>query len=779
MTVILKNNAVSTLTTPISASDTGIVVASGAQFPTLAGGDYFYATLVSPAGTTEIVKVTARVGNSMTVVRAQDGSSAASFTAGSLVGMRVNAASIRELRDEASEVSIADTGGYYTATSVEGALAELAQDTLSRLDVSALLADVTLSYSNVTAGDVVRTRAEGFSYEVAASGASDHHLTTAGGAKLYVLPGDMGYNVKAFGAKASGLVADVSTNSTAFNAAITAASVSGGAVYVPAGTYYTLRVALASNVLLRGDGAGSILMQDESATGYPYVLGANIGSGGTTSTADNLRNITVRDIQFKRANRAAYASFADPIQFIYLVSVSAVSDALFERCYFTGFQGDGLYVGSSNVAGIERHNENVTVRDCVFDGVDRNNRNGISVIDCDGFLATGNHFKNCSSSFQPGAIDIEPNSDAFHIIRNIKITHNTFENNGGSNGSISVLLPDSAWTVQPTDFLIEGNTIIAGTADAEKGIMFAHFGDATTARNHNAKIVNNTVKDAIRGLDILGARNLLIQGNTLDRTKAAPIIGFTGSNKCMNIRVVGNRFYRLSNDNAQDGAGLAVFTVNHLDIHGNDFIDCGYENGTFGCCMTFSTGTSSHVSIVGNRFLDLNAKTTACIEKEADHTYTVETNQLLQNTFLNVGSVGFYAHENDFGWTAYSPVIAGTSTAGSGTYTRQYGRWRRLGKQVFFEVEIIQTAHTGTGMIQISLPTGALLSLNNELKAVAIALSGVSTTGGQIGLINPGAVVDGVSGAVWCYNSATGTLAQTIVPTGAAEYRVSGTYMAQ
>lgn len=101
MTVILKNNAVSTLATPISTSDTGIVVASGAQFPTLAGGDYFYATLVSPAGTTEIVKVTARVSNSLTVVRAQDGSSAASFQVGALVEMRANAASIAEISDEA------------------------------------------------------------------------------------------------------------------------------------------------------------------------------------------------------------------------------------------------------------------------------------------------------------------------------------------------------------------------------------------------------------------------------------------------------------------------------------------------------------------------------------------------------------------------------------------------------------------------------------------------------------------------------------------------------
>lgn len=145
MTVILKNNAVSTLATPISASDTGIVVASGAQFPALAGGDYFYATLVSPAGTTEIVKVTARVGNSMTVVRAQDGSSAASFTAGSLVEMRVNAASIRELRDEAAEVSIADAGGYYTSGNVEGALQELRAPTVDNFTGDGVTLVYTLS----------------------------------------------------------------------------------------------------------------------------------------------------------------------------------------------------------------------------------------------------------------------------------------------------------------------------------------------------------------------------------------------------------------------------------------------------------------------------------------------------------------------------------------------------------------------------------------------------------------------------------------------------------
>lgn len=130
MPVILKNNAFSTLATGATASDTGIVVVDGSQFPTITAGEYFYVTLVSQAGTTEIIKVTARVGNSMTVVRAQDGSTAATFQAGALVEMRVNAASMTDLVDEhdqASEITIADAGGYYAATDVEGALQEAAQ----------------------------------------------------------------------------------------------------------------------------------------------------------------------------------------------------------------------------------------------------------------------------------------------------------------------------------------------------------------------------------------------------------------------------------------------------------------------------------------------------------------------------------------------------------------------------------------------------------------------------------------------------------------------------
>ena len=55
-------------------------------------------------------------------------------------------------------------------------------------DVETLLANTSLAYGpgaqRVAAGDVIRTRAEGFSYEVAAANAVDAHVTTAGGVKL-------------------------------------------------------------------------------------------------------------------------------------------------------------------------------------------------------------------------------------------------------------------------------------------------------------------------------------------------------------------------------------------------------------------------------------------------------------------------------------------------------------------------------------------------------------------------------------------------------------------
>ena len=48
-----------------------------------------------------------------------------------------------------------------------------------------------------------------------------------------------------------------------------------------------------------------------------------------------------------------------------------------------------------------------------------------------------------------------------------------------------------------------------------------------------------------------------------------------------------------------------------------------------------------------------------------------------------------------------TPTIAGSSAAGTGTYTTQTGTWTRVGNRVDFYLEITWTAHTGTGNVRI------------------------------------------------------------------------------
>jgi len=105
-------------------------------------------------------------------------------------------------------------------------------------DVAALLADTQFTYAagvpntvQVAAGDILRTLTEGFAYEVAASGAADEDVTTAGGVKLYIVPSAAGCDVKAAGAVGDGVTDDTA----AFNIAKSVT----GVIVIPPGTYRT------------------------------------------------------------------------------------------------------------------------------------------------------------------------------------------------------------------------------------------------------------------------------------------------------------------------------------------------------------------------------------------------------------------------------------------------------------------------------------------------------------------------------------------------------------
>ncbi len=82
------NNAQTTLGSSLSAIATTATVATGTgnSFPSLSGGEFFTATLWSAGSTTgvpnEIVYVTARTGDTMTIVRGREGTSASAWNVG-------------------------------------------------------------------------------------------------------------------------------------------------------------------------------------------------------------------------------------------------------------------------------------------------------------------------------------------------------------------------------------------------------------------------------------------------------------------------------------------------------------------------------------------------------------------------------------------------------------------------------------------------------------------------------------------------------------------------
>jgi hypothetical protein len=198
MGIQLKNNASGTLATAISASDTGIVLTTGngASFPALGATDYFYATLESTGGTFEVIKVTVRSGDSMTVVRAQEGSIANSFAAGSRIELRVTGASvtdflqsgtgavIRNFRDKLSEtVSVKDFGAVGDGVTDDTAEIQAAVDAMAGVGAVFFPAGTYLGYINVPDNTVLYGEGESsiIRLPTGANRAAIQSLDTSGG----------------------------------------------------------------------------------------------------------------------------------------------------------------------------------------------------------------------------------------------------------------------------------------------------------------------------------------------------------------------------------------------------------------------------------------------------------------------------------------------------------------------------------------------------------------------------------------------------------------------
>ena len=118
----LANNAISYLASGIAAGDTSIALKAGdgSKFPTLAAGDYHPATISKADGTFEIVKVTARTSDTLTVTRAQEGTTAMAFAANCLIELRLTAQAIADIKVASYKLPILLRAGASTVVQILG-----------------------------------------------------------------------------------------------------------------------------------------------------------------------------------------------------------------------------------------------------------------------------------------------------------------------------------------------------------------------------------------------------------------------------------------------------------------------------------------------------------------------------------------------------------------------------------------------------------------------------------------------------------------------------------
>lgn len=475
-----------------------------------------------------------------------------------------------------------------------------------------------------------------------------------------------------------------------------------------------------NGIRIFGDSKNATIIRPKRASGY-----ALHGTKNTNDPGNNYRGLYFHDLSF-----VGWVQEEGFQEHTHLLSLSGVTDVSIERCAFVGWRGDAIYFGQGNIGGQEIHNERVTIRDCYFDGVNNNNRNGVSFIDCDTSIienctfvrcarpgAPGwtpgtayDKFTNTSGPGMPGAIDYEPDGNNAKI-RNAIVRGCTFWGCSGNVATIGILITNAVPKANCRGFLFEGNFFRQNfVRGAEIFALFVRMaGDPLTPADvgHQVIIRNNQGwggSDATGPIVLFCAKDVLVQGNRFEDYGAGNLWGYvddTRSNRLYNCKVKDNQFVRCARTSGSRIIN-SVFGVDLVTFESNSFEDCGDGTG-FAYVWDFNVGTSSYVSILGNTVTSPTGKTsTNAIIKEAAHTFTPGTNRIQGNNLGGKASF-FLAAQSDL-VQPYTPVVEGGGTVGAGTYTRQYGEYTQAGDWVQGFVNVAMSGHSGVGVIEVAVP---------------------------------------------------------------------------
>lgn len=360
-------------------------------------------------------------------------------------------------------------------------------------------------------------------------------------------------NVRDFGAKGDGLVDD----SESIQAAIAGSS----RVFFPHGSYL-VQAKHGLNILRHGvelvgqSSSGSVLVQGEKCHRL-LSIGSRVEQRSNLITA--VSGIRITDLGFRGGS--VDLGFAEHV---HLLHVSAVDDLRIVRSKFSGFRGDGVYFAFSAGNASNLHNQNVVVEECDFDGLNRQNRNGISVIDGARIKIAGCSFQNCSRSDMPGSVDIEPNSSPRHVVENIEIVGCNFHGETGFVGHVGMTFIGPSYLKAPSGFLVSKNRFVGGNGI---GVV-----DLRTegGKSLDLLIDNNVMLKMNRALSFQGrVQGVRVENNRIEQTDNIRMAGFYKTPaELVGFKIVDNDFKDLRGKGEFDSRSLRASLLRNNSVAG-------------------------------------------------------------------------------------------------------------------------------------------------------------------------------------------------------------------
>ena len=263
---------------------------------------------------------------------------------------------------------------------------------------------------------------------------------------------------------------------------------------------------------------------------------------------------------------------------------------------------------------------------------------------------------------------------------------------------------------------------------------------------------------------------------------------YTNGSERMRIDSSGNLLVgKTSADNTTEGvrilgsSGFASFVrssatpllVNRLTNDGI-LIDLRKDGSTVGTISAASTNV-----IYGNDTRGIKIEDAVIIPRDVDDTNADNAVDLgssfsrFKDLYLSGGAyLGGVAAANkldDYEEGNFTPVVIGTTTAGTATYTNQAGKYTKVGNIVFIQLYITYTGHTGTGNLRISgLPFTAVTQAGISLGDVSLLTKPADT------MIKATTVFNSAVIRMQTINTASGTSVADLAMDSAATINMSG-----